>query len=237
MKVAIHQPNYLPYPGFFAKLFLSDIFVIYDTAQFTRGDFINRNRIRTFSYNGYMWLTLPVGKKNFKNVPINQVEIRDEKIFKKHAETLRVFYSKAPYFDEKICQWVETAHKNLSKHNIFLIKQLAQNLNIKHPRILLSSELKLPSATGTQSLLNIVKAVNGDTYISGTGAKAYLDEQIFQKENIKLLYLDYKPIIYPQIHPGFVENMSIVDAIFNVGWENVTFQIKMASNLSNTLLS
>jgi hypothetical protein len=202
------------------------VFVIYDTAQFTRGDFINRNRVRTFSLNGFIWLTLPVGKRNFARVPINKVKIQDKEIFKKHAKTLRVLYSKAPFFDEKVCEWVETPHCNLSEHNFFLIEQIIRNMNIKQPRIVFSSDLKVSQSYGTQALINIIKALGGDEYISGSGAKAYLEEYLFQKENIKLFYLDYKPLKYPQIHPGFVENMSIIDAIFNIGWTATALKLK-----------
>jgi hypothetical protein len=232
MRVAIHQPNYLPYPGFFAKLSLSDVFVIYDTAQFTRGDFINRNRIRTFSFNEFIWLTLPVGKRNFKGVPINQVEIRDKDVFERHSRILRTMYSKAPFFDERICEWVRTPHQNLAEHNFFLIERLVENLNMKCPKIVFSSELNIPfRSRKTQALIDIIKAVKGDEYISGSGAKNYLEEHLFQQENINLAYLNYEPIKYPQIHPGFVENMSVIDAIFNIGWEETIQKIKTASKL------
>jgi len=226
MRVAIHQPNYLPYPGFFAKLSLSDIFVIYDTAQFTRGDFINRNRIRTFSFNGFMWLTLPVGKKNFKGVAIKDVKISDQKIFNKHSRTLTVMYSKAQFFDKELCEIVGIPHENLSEHNLFLIKYILDKMKVNKPRLLLASELKIGIRQGTEGLIDIVKAVGGDEYISGLGAKVYLRPELFKKESINLSFMDYKPWRYPQLHPGFVENMSIVDAIMNIGWESTSEKIK-----------
>jgi len=226
VKVAMHQPNYLPYPGFFAKLHLSDIFVIYDTAQFTRGDFFNRNRIRTFSFNGYMWLTLPVGKRNFTGVAIRDVSILDKGVFSKHSKTLKVMYLKAPFFDEKICEIVKIPHKNLAEHNIFIIRYLLNKLKISPPRIVFASELGIPIRHSTQGLVDIVKALKGDEYISGTGAKAYINQELFRKESIGLSFIDYKPLQYPQIHPGFVENMSIVDTIFNIGWENAASKLK-----------
>jgi hypothetical protein len=173
-----------------------------------------------------------VGKKNFKEVPINHVEIPDKEIFRKHVRTLRALYSKAPFFDEKICEWVRTPHQNLAEHNFFLIERLIENLNIKCPKILFSSELTVPyGSRRTQALIDIIKALKGDEYISGSGAKNYLEEHLFQRENITLAYLNYEPIKYPQIHPGFVENMSVIDAIFNIGWEETARKIKMASKL------
>jgi hypothetical protein len=226
MKVAIHQPNYIPYPGFFAKLYFSDVFVIYDTAQFTRGDFINRNRIRTFSKNGYMWLTLPVGKKNFRGTPIKNVKIVDERIFNKHSKTISTMYSKAPYFDNEVCEIIGVKHDNLAEHNIYIIEFLRQKLGINHLKVVLSSHLNTSIRQGTQGLIDIVKAVKGDEYISGIGAKSYLDYNLFQRENIRLRFCDFRPWKYNQIHPGFVENLSIVDAIFNIGWKNVILKLK-----------
>lgn len=233
MKVAIHQPNYLPYPGFFAKLFLSDIFVIYDTAQFTRGDFINRNRIRTFSYNGYMWLTLPVGKKNFKGVPINEVKIADKEIFKKHSKTLMAMYSKAPYFDTEMCEVVGTPHENLAEHNLFIIKYIIEKLKLNKPKLVLSSELKTDIRQATEGLIDIVKAVGGKVYISGQGAKSYLQPELFKQEKINLVFVDYRPWKYPQIHPGFVENMSVIDVIFNIGNQAVADKLKEVKTIQN----
>ncbi|MEM2507018.1 MAG: WbqC family protein [Nitrososphaeria archaeon] len=224
--MAIHQPNYIPYPGFFAKLYLSDVFVIYDIAQFTRGDFINRNRIRTFSKNGYMWLTLPVGKQNFKGIQIKDVKIKDEQVFGKHHKTLHAMYSKAPFFDVEICEVINTPHRHLAEHNLYIIEFLRKKLRINHTKIVLSSELNVTIRQGTQGLIDIVRAVKGDEYISGVGARSYLQYDEFQKEKIKLSISDFQPWIYKQMHPGFVENMSIIDAIFNIGWENATLKLK-----------
>ncbi|MCJ7635391.1 WbqC family protein [Candidatus Bathyarchaeota archaeon] len=219
MKIAIHQPNYIPYPGFFAKLALSDVFVIYDTAQFTRGDFINRNRIRGFAPNEYIWLTLPVGKRNFKGIAINQIEIAKDKVFKNHSKTIRSMYSKAPFFDDEVCQCIATPHKNLADHNVFIIHFLVEKLRLRHPEIVLSSRLDISGKHGTEGILEITKALGGDEYVSGAGGKAYLEEHLFKKESIKLSFLNYQTLRYKQIQQGFLENMSIVDPIFNMGWK------------------
>ena len=219
MKIAIHQPNYLPYLGFFAKLFLSDVFVIYDTTQFTRGDFINRNRIRSFFPNSYHWLTVPMGKKNYAGVAINQMKIDKTEVFQDHKKTLQYMYSKAPFFDEEVCECVGTHHKSLVEHNCFLIRFFIDKLGIKSPKMILSSELALSKKHGSEALLEIVNVLGGDEYISGNGGKAYLNLDLFKNGSVKLSFSDLEPVMYPQIHPGFVENMSIVDAVFNIGWE------------------
>lgn len=229
MRVAIHQPNYLPYPGFFAKANLCDILVIYDTSQFTRGDYINRNKIRTFLPNGYMWLTLPVGKRNFRGVPINKVRIKDSEIFCKHGKIIRTMYSKAPFFDDEVCQKVAVGHGLLSEHNLFLLDFLLRRLHINQPKIILSSTFNVPVRQGTFGIIDIVKALNADWYISGIGAKSYLKSEIFKKESVKLSFVDYNPLKYTQIHPGFVENMSIIDTIFNIGWSETSSRLTNVS--------
>jgi hypothetical protein len=224
LKIAIHQPNYLPYPGFFAKLALSDIFVIYDTAQFSRGEYMNRNVVRNFSNNGCIWLTLPVGKKNFKNVCIKDIQITDTSIFEKHQRTLTSLYSKAPFFDEKLCSKIGEKHKNLAEHNFSLISFFINNLYIKKPKIVFSSEFAV-NGKSTQAIISLIKSLGGTEYISGVGGRGYLEENLFEKNNIKLSYINYKPLTYTQIHPGFVENVSIVDAIFNIGWKKTSQMI------------
>lgn len=225
MKIAIHQPNYLPYPGFFAKANLCDIFVIYDSAQFTRGDYFNRNRIRTFSLNGYIWLTLPVGKRNYKGTSISEVKITEDEIFGKHSKTIETTYSRAPHFDEEVCEYVSIGHEFLAEHNIFLIKFLLSKLDI-NPKLVCSSKLNIPGRHGTLGIIDIVKALHGTEYISGLGAKAYLEEERFKEEHIDLSYVAYEPLKYPQIHPGFVENMSVIDTIFNIGWKATSLIIE-----------
>lgn len=225
MKIAIHQPNYLPYPGFFAKMNCCDVFVLYDKAQFTRGDFINRNRVRGFSTNQYVWLTLPVGKKNFEGIAINQIRIASDKVFSAHSNTIRFLYSKALFFDTEICECVATPHYSLAEHNITLIQFLIDKLHMKHPKIILSSGLDTKIRHGTEGIIDIVKSLHGDEYISGTGGKEYLKTNLFRDESIKLSFIDYEPLKYHQIHPGFVVDMSLIDAIFNIGWEETSSRI------------
>jgi len=228
LKIAIHQPNYLPYPGFFAKASLCEIFVLYDSAQFTRGDFMNRNRIRTFSHNGCMWLTLPVGKKKYEGVPISEVRIKDDAIFKQHRKTIETMYSRAPFFNKELCDSVGIGHEFLCEHNTFLIGYIFEKLGVK-PKVVHASKLDIPIRRGTAGIVDIVKVLNGTEYISGLGAKTYLEEELFKKESIDLSYIEFQPIRYAQMHPGFVENLSIIDAVFNMGWKEVASALKNTS--------
>lgn len=212
--VAVHQPNYLPHLGFFRKIDQADIFVIYDTAQYTKNSFINRNRIRT--KDGWMWLTVPVKKEG---VLIIEKEVDNTHNWRaKHWKAISANYNRAKYFNE-YCSFFEDAYskewRKLAKLNEFLIKYLLQELDI-HVKVVKASELDLKEQDPTEKLIEMTKKVKGDVYLSGTGGKSYLDEKLFT--DIKLSYFkkfESKP--YKQVFGGFVNNLSVIDYLFNCG--------------------
>jgi hypothetical protein len=173
-----------------------------------------------------------VGKKNYAGVAINQMKIAKTEVFQDHKETLKSMYSKAPFFDEEVCECVATPHQDLVEHNYFIIRFLIDKLRVRKPRIVHSSELAISKKPRTEGILEIVNALGGDEYISGEGGKAYLKLDLFKRESIKLSFLDYEPLRYQQIHPGFVENMSIIDTIFNIGWNETRTKILCSNTTS-----
>lgn len=219
MIVGIHQPNYLPYLGFFDKLRKSDVFVIYDDAQFNKGDFQHRNRIRI--YHGWKWLTIPVEKKH---IPINQIKIKSEiKIGgitwqEEHLKELYNNYKKAPYypdFENGIRKIYEQDYDMLIDINLELIKFLIQSFEI-NTKVIYSSEFEFTSKS-TERLVDIVNAIGGDTYLSGPMGGDYLDLQLFEKKGIGVAFQDFKHPIYKQQYGGFEPNMSVIDVLFNNG--------------------
>ena len=134
MIIAIHQPNYLPYLGFFDKMKKSDIFVIYDDAQFNKREFQHRNRIRV--NNGWKWLTVPVEKEE---IPIKEIKIINEPKKNKphwskiHFREIHANYAKTQYFgvyEDEIRIIYERRYKKLVDLNIALIKFLMKSFNI-----------------------------------------------------------------------------------------------------------
>ncbi|MFQ3675105.1 MAG: WbqC family protein [Endomicrobiia bacterium] len=217
MKISIHQPQYLPWAGYFNKILNSDIFVILDDVQYKKNEWQNRNRIKSSS--GELWLTVPVhytfGQK------INEIKI-DNKIFwsKKHLKSIELNYKRAPFFNE-IFPLVE---KVLSKEyiylvdiNVELIKIILNYLEI-NKKIVKSSEYKIVGEK-TLRLINICKTFGADIYLSGQGGKDYLVEEEFKKNGIKLEFQEYKVKEYPQLFNGFIPNLSILDILFNCGKE------------------
>ena len=218
MIVSIHQPNYIPWLGFFHKLLLSDTYVVFDDVQFPRGkDYANRNQIKT--NNGKMWLTASVlGKGDLK--PWNQIEINNNGWKEKHLKNIESFYKKTPYFKSYFLfmkRIYETNHTLLIDFNLDLIIFFLGCLD-KVPNIILSSEIKTP-LTGLDKIMYILKNQQATEYISGDGegSKRYINEQLFKDNNIKLTWQNYKHPVYKQQFGEFIPYMSILDLLFNEG--------------------
>lgn len=217
MKISIHQPNYLPYPGFFHKLFLSDVLVIYDDVQF-ESDITNKNKI--IKTNG-LWerISVPV-KKNQTHKKIMDVEINNELLWTNETfNKLCESYDESPFFDNYklfLKNMYSKSWDMLFEINFHTINKLIEWLGIDI-KILKASELNVRGKS-TEKLVNICETLDADTYVSGIGGKNYLDEKLFLKKNIKLEYQNYRPTPYEQIHStNFVPNLSIIDLLFNLG--------------------
>ena len=218
MIVSIHQPNYIPWIGFFNKILSSDIYVVFDDVQFPRGkDYANRNQIKI--NNGKTWLTIPViGKSDLK--PWNQIEINKNGWVNKHLASIESFYKKTPYFNE---YYPEIKNIYLKDHNLLvdltldLIKHFIKILN-KKTKIVRSSDIKT-DLKGMDKILYILKHLQSTKYISGDGegSKRYIDENLFKENNIELIWQNYKHPVYKQQFGEFIPYMSILDLIFNEG--------------------
>ena len=223
MKISIHQPNYFPYPGFFHKLFLSDILVLYDDVQF-ESDITNKNKIIKSS-GSWERISVPV-KKNQTHKKIMDIEINNELSWSDDTFCkLYESYNKASFFND-----YEPFLKNiyskswdmLLELNLHTIRQLIDWLGIDI-KILKASELNIKGKS-TERLVNICQSLDADVYVSGIGGKNYLNEKLFSQKNIKLEYQNYTPHPYEQIHSTtFVPNLSILDLLFNMGKKSHNF--------------
>ncbi|MBP2029465.1 hypothetical protein J2755_000385 [Methanohalophilus levihalophilus] len=226
MIVSIHQPNYLPYFGFFDKIKKSDIFVIYDDAQFNKGDFQHRNKIRI--YHGWKWLTVPVEKKH---VPIKQIEIKNDLKLggldwsDYHFKEIMSNYEKAPYFKD---YGVELEYIYSQKYdflidlNMDLINFLIEKLGL-NTKIVFSSDFDIKS-TSTEKLVDIVDTLDGDTYLSGMMGENYLDKSLFDNKGIEVVFQDFCHPVYSQQYDDFIPNMSVLDMLLNIGPTGVSYE-------------
>ena len=223
MNVSIHQPDFFPYPGFFNKIFLSDVFVILDRTQFEFG-ITNRNKIIT-PEGTWTRISVPV-KNGQKFFQINDVKINNDMNWKeKNLDLISKSYSKSKFFDlynTSINSIFEEKWEYLIELNIKILKTIFEWLDVK-TKIIFESELNV-KGTSSEKLLNICKQIDATKYVSGSGGKNYLDEKIFQKNHIDIEYQKYTPILYSQLNSkSFIPNLSILDLLFNMGYESRKF--------------
>jgi hypothetical protein len=219
MNCAILQPSYLPWRGYFDQIRRSDVFVFYDDVQFDRHGWRNRNRVKTA--NGSVWLTVPVRKKGSveQGIPINEIEIDDSNRWhRKHLATLRQAYAQAPYLD----RYMPVLERHLLDPPAKLV-DLTLGLTIDLARVLdldatfmRSSEIGV-SGDRTERLVGILESIGATHYLSGPSARSYLDEDQLDRAGIELEYMDYTYPEYPQLHPPFDPQVSIVDLLFTLG--------------------
>lgn len=228
MIISIHQPEHLPWLGFFHKMYLSDIFVLLDNVQYRKNYFQNRNKIRT--KEGFSWVTVPVLTKGKSDQFINQVVInyKDNNWQKRIWNSIKQNYSRSPYFADfgptlqKI--YCESKCDKLVDLNSILIKTLSSWLNIKK-EIIISSNLDIDGYS-TDLLLTICQKLSADTYLSGKFGKEYLNESKFNNANIKVLYHQFKHPVYKQLYTPFVPEMTAVDILMNHGDKSLNILIE-----------
>jgi hypothetical protein len=217
-KIAISQSNYIPWKGYFDFIVGVDEFILYDDVQYTKRDWRNRNRIKT--PHGLKWLTIPVRGSN--SYRINEVEVADTDWNKKHWQTIRHMYGKATQFDvyadavEHL--YLKATMPLLSDINHHFLAGINKLLGIKTP-LDWSTDYK---AAGDKSerLISICKQANADVYVTGAAAKAYLDVELFNSEDISVEWMNYDGYEeYPQLYGGFEHAVTILDLLFNTGFD------------------
>lgn len=220
MKIlATHQPQYLPWLGFFDKLDRADLFVLLDNVQFKKREWQNRNRINTAT--GWQWLTVPV--RHCTRPPISEVQIDQTAPWaRKHLRALEVNYRRALHFQDHLPLLEEillNSWTHLAPLNITLIRRLATGLGID-TRMRLASEVPA-QGKGTARLVNLCLALGADVYLTGAGGAAYLDLHAFAAAGIEVRWQEFCHPIYPQPYNSFEPNLSIVDLLLNCGDESL----------------
>lgn len=219
--VSIHQPNYLPWLGFFDKVVKSDVFVVFDNVQFPRGKqhFGHRNMVKSTNGEG-KWLTVPlVGKSDMKN--FNEIGINYNGWNLDHLNLIKSFYSKSPYFGkyyEGLGSTLTKTYGTLSELNVELIKYLLDSLHID-TEVVYCSELCGMEVSGADRIMFLLKKLEATHYVSGNGegSMRYINEQEFKDNGIELRWQHYTHPMYKQLHGDFVSNLSVVDLLFNHG--------------------
>jgi hypothetical protein len=215
VQVAIHQPEHLPWLGFFHKILAVDLFVLLDNVQFEKNYFQNRNKIRTT--DGWSWLTIPASYT--METKIHEVKISYSPRWKKKwYQSLFFSYKKAPFFEYYFQPLMELINKNwdyLSDLNIALIQILCDFLSIK-VKMIRASELGVQGKSSAL-IASICKEVGAQIYLSGVSGKDYLKMADFDEIRTKVFFQEFHHPIYRQLHEPFIPCMSIVDLLFNHG--------------------
>ena len=223
MIVGIHQPEHLPWLGFFHKMYLSDVFVLLDNVQYRKNYFQNRNRIRTST--GSCWITVPVLTEGRSSQLINEVQINqnDRKWQQRIWRSLEQNYSRAPFFAEYGLPLKEIycgqVWYRLVDLNIELIKRLTEWLGSK-TELVVASTLGV-AGTSTDLLLAICQRLNATVYLSGRFGADYLDESKFRSAGIRVVYQHFTHPEYRQVYKPFVPQMSVIDLLMNHGRESL----------------
>jgi hypothetical protein len=223
MKAVISQSMYFPWVGLLEQVRLSDIFIHYDDVQYARG-FYNRVQVKT--QNGSRWLTIPLRELR-QSQNINEVLIDERTNWRRqHRDILRQAYFKAPYraqllevVDEVFsCEYRSLA--DLARMTILVLSEYFELAEKK--KFLNSTELNIQGSS-SQRLHDLCVAVGADSYITGHGARNYLDHHLFERSKISVEYMRYQMQSYPQLHGEFTPYVTALDLIANCGKQGAQF--------------
>jgi hypothetical protein len=217
MKLVVSQPMFLPWLGLFEQIRLCDVYVHYDDVQLPQGrSFTTRVQVKTSA--GTQWLTAPVDRVLSGRL-INETYFKDESHWLgTHLKTLRHSYGRCSYAAEMLGiadQIYSTDERNVASFNIGAINAIADYLGVAR-RTTRSSELNV-GGHSTQRLVDICKRLGATTYITGHGAKAYLDHRLFDDCGIDVQYMNYQLLPYAQPNGPFTPYVTALDAIANCG--------------------
>ncbi|MFC5469727.1 WbqC family protein [Cohnella suwonensis] len=222
--IVISQPMFLPWRGLFEQIAAADDYVHYDNVQLPMGRSFT-NRVQVKSETGVMWLTVPILRSG-KQL-IMDVEIDHEQPWRsRHLRTIHHLYSKARYYKEVIDvihRIYENDTKSLSEFNIFAIEYIAQWLGL-NTRFHRSSEHP-PHGAKSEGLMDIIQTYQADKYITGHGARHYLDHEYFERHHVGVYYMRYQKLPHKQLHGDFTPYVSIIDLLCNEGLQARNFLI------------
>jgi hypothetical protein len=219
--VAIHQPNFFPWLGYFNKIARADIFIVLDSVQFSKTGGTWSNRVRMLLEERPIWVTLPV-VRSFHGVRlVREMRVADGPWRVRILRTIRGAYRRAPYFGEifpLVEELIETPTDMVAQFNLTVVRALTGRLGLDPGKLIVSSTLGL-EGTGTSLLVDGVQAVGGGGYLCGGGAQGYQDDERFGSAGIELVQQMFQHPVYPQLGGGeFVPGLSIIDALMNCGF-------------------
>jgi hypothetical protein len=219
MILAVHQPQYLPWLGYFDKMLRADVFCYLDDVQYKKNEWQNRNRIKTA--DGWQWLTVPVTYRFPQRIGAVGIDNTADWA-RRHLQALCTNYRRAPHFERTLPLFEEAwarRWEGIAELNLYLIERLREALGIAHKPAVRSSTLDC-AQDPTGRLIDICRALGADTYLAGAGAAAYMDLGRFAQCGVRVVCQDFQHPVYPQLFSGFQSHLSVVDLVFNCGPES-----------------
>jgi hypothetical protein len=195
---------------------MSDIFCVLDSVQFTRSDYISRNRIH--GPNGPAWLSVPVYSTGHSKDRICDIRIVHNDWQRTHLDTLRHSYRKAPYFADYFSGFERILlkkHEFISDLDIETLTFLTGALGIKKT-IVRTSDYEVPGKK-SDYLIQLCRHFGASAFLFGSMGRNYADADSFKQAGIQMLHLAYRYPVYRQRGTTFVPNLSIIDLLFNEG--------------------
>lgn len=223
MIVVCHQPDFLPYLGYFDRLLKADVFVIMDNVQLVHPGWPTRNRIKGPSHP--IWLSVPIVKRASSFQAILEARIDHTQPWQRQTtNTIRSHYRHSPHFEtyfQELERLLTEEVDLLVDLNLRLLAFFFDALQIHIPTVVRASELGI-AGKRNEFLANAVQAIGGDTYLSGGGAGDYLDVEHFHQRGIKVVIQDFRHPMYPQRYGPFLPDLSVVDLLLNCGPDSAT---------------
>ncbi len=218
--VAIHQPNFLPWLGFFDKVARADVMVLLDSVQFPKKGGTWTNRVKMLIGGEPGWVTVPIDRSYHGLRTIAEVRISEQTPWRRKVlATIETSYGRSAGFDEVmpvVSGLIEDPTDSLADYNVRAIESLIERIGIPAPEMVLSSSIET-QGSATDLLIEIVRAVDGDAYLVGGGAGSYQEDEKFEAEGIELVPQAFRHPSYPQPTGGPVQGLSVVDALMSCG--------------------
>lgn len=230
--VAIHQPNFFPWLGYFEKFARADVFVMLDNVQFPKKGATWSNRVHLLVEGRPQWMTMPIVRAYHGVRGVNEMEIDNTSPWRsKLLKTLELNYKHAPHFSQVfpvVAELVKNPTSSLAEYNRSAIESLAIGLGLDTSKLVLSSRLEA-EGQATDLLIAIVQSVGGTAYLCGGGATGYQEDTKFAAAGLELIYQDLQHPVYPQKTSGeFVPGLSVIDALMHCSFRSTGAMIGAA---------
>lgn len=219
--VVIHQPDFMPYLGFFQRLIMADIYIVLDNVQYVRGSRTQTSRDKIKTANGEKWINVGIQKAPFKS-SIDEIRLAQENSWRERSlNLLKENYRKAEFFEE-IFPYVLGLYKveceKMVDFNMASIKMLIDLFGIENIEIKYASALQA-AGKSNKLIINLVKAAGCTRYLSGIGAKDYYIPELYEQAGIEVIWQKFEHPVYPQQFGDFIPYLSSIDLLFNCGIE------------------